>query len=254
MNEPQYNVSAIDASGCISNGWEMIKPNYWLYFGVSIVTLLMISCIPCVNIFIAGPVMGGVYFIYLKAMRNEAVDFGMMFKGFEKFVPLMIVGIVQSIPEIIAQVFRISVDIGRIGLTGSSRQMGDTGFAIASGVMIMAVIVGLIFVLIAAVWRILLMFAVPLVMDFDLSPIDAMKLSARAAMSNIGGLILLLILEFLIALLGFLAICFGFFFVLPIIYAANAFAYRQVFPWIESNFQNAPPPPASYDGGFGRGM
>src|SRR5829696_5834567 len=254
MNEPQYNVSAIDASGCISNGWEMIKPNYWLYFGVSIVTLLMISCIPCVNIFIAGPVMGGVYFIYLKAMRNEAVDFGMMFKGFEKFVPLMIVGIVQSIPEVIAQVFRFSVDIGRIGLTNGSRQMGDTGFAIASGVMIMAVIVGLVFVLIAAVWRILLMFAVPLVMEFDLSPIEAMILSARAATSNIGGLILLLILEFLISLLGFVAICVGFFFVLPIIYAANAFAYRQVFPWVERNFQNVPPPPGTYDGGFGRGM
>jgi len=254
MNEPQYNVSAIDASGCISNGWEMIKPNYWLYFGVSIVTLLMISCIPCVNIFIAGPVMGGVYLIYLKAMRNEAVDFGMMFKGFEKFVPLMIVGIVQSIPEVIAQVFRFSVDVGRIGLTNGSRQMGDTGFAIASGVMIMAVVVGLVFVLIAAVWRILLMFAVPLVMEFDLSPIEAMKLSARAATSNIGGLILLLILEFLISLLGFVAICVGFFFVLPIIYAANAFAYRQVFPWVERNFQNVPPPPGTYDGGFGRGM
>jgi hypothetical protein len=253
MNVPQYNASAIDASGCISNGWEMIKPNYWLYFGVSIVSLLMISCIPCVNIFIAGPIMGGVFFIFLKAMRNEPVDFGMMFKGFDKFVPLMIVGIVQAIPEIVAQIFRFSVDIGRIGLTNGSRQMGDAQFAIASGVMIFAVIAGLIFVIIAAIWRILLMFAVPLVMEFDLSPIDAMKLSARAAMSNAGGLILLLILEFLISLLGILALCFGVFFILPIVYAANAFAYRQVFPWVERNFQNTPPPPGSY-GDFGRGM
>lgn len=254
MNEPQFNSGAIDASGCISNGWEMIKPNYWLYFGVSIVSLLMISCIPCVNFFIAGPIMGGIYFIYLKAMRNEPVDFGMMFKGFEKFVPLMVVGLVQSIPEIIAQAFRFSVDLGRIGLTSGGRQMGDTQFAIASGVMIVAVLVGLVFVVIAAVWRVLLMFAVPLIVEYNLSPVDAMKLSARAAVSNVGGLILLLILQFLIALLGFVAICVGFFFVLPLIYAANAFAYRQVFPWIENNFQNVPPPPGSYDGSFGRGM
>ena len=106
MNVPQYNVSAIDASGSISNAWDLVKLNYWLYFGVSIVSLLMISCIPCVNIFIAGPVMGGIYFIYLKSMRNEPVDFGMMLKGFEKFVPQMIVGIVQSKTELNAQVFR----------------------------------------------------------------------------------------------------------------------------------------------------
>jgi hypothetical protein len=254
MNEPQYNAGAIDVSGCISNGWEMVKPNYWLFFGISIVSTLMIACIPCVNIFITGPVMGGVYFVYLKAMRNEPVDFGMMFKGFEKFVPLMIIGIVLSIPEIIAQILRFSIDIGRIGLTSGSGQIGDTQYAIATGAMIMAVAVGLVFFLIAAIWWTLLMFAVPLAMEYDLSAIDAMTLSARAVLSNLGGMILLRILLALLSLLGLMAICFGYFFILPIIYAAYAFAFRQVFPWVESNFQNVPPPPGTYDTGFGRGM
>jgi hypothetical protein len=43
-------------------------------------------------------------------------------------------------------------------------------------------------------------------------------------------------------------------FVIPIIYAANAFAYRQVFPNFEPNFQTAPPPPNVYGGNYGVGQ
>ena len=91
-------------------------------------------------------------------------------------------------------------------------------------------------------------------MEHDIGAIDAIKLSVRAATSNIGGLILLFILEFLVALVGLLALCIGIFFVIPIIYAANAFAYRQVFPLIEQNFNMNPPPPGAYGSSFGSGM
>ena len=64
---------------------------------------------------------------------------------------------------------------------------------------------------------------------------------------------MLFIFEFLLALAGVLALCIGIFFVIPIIYAANAFAYRQVFPWVRDNFNMAPPPPTAY-GDFGSGM
>jgi len=253
MNEPRYNAGAIDASACISNGWELIKPNYWMYFGITILTMLMVSCIPCVNFFIAGPVMGGLYFVFLRDMRGEPVDFGMMFKGFEKFLPLMIVGIVQSVPEIIAQILRITVDLGRLGLMGNS-ESSNAGFAMASGMMVLVALAIFVFVIIGVVWRVLLIFAIPLVMEHNLNPVAAMKLSAQAAMSNLGGLILLFILEFLIGMLGVIMLCVGIFFVMPILYAANAFAYRQVFPMVENIFQNIPPPPDTYDGNFGRGM
>jgi len=91
-------------------------------------------------------------------------------------------------------------------------------------------------------------------MEHDLGPVDAMKLSAKAATSNVGGLVVLFIFESLVALLGFLMLCVGLFFVMPIIYAANAFAYRQVFPLIEQNFQITPPAPTIYGSSYGRGM
>lgn len=84
-------------------------------------------------------------------------------------------------------------------------------------------------------------------MDRDLGPVDAMKLSAQAAMGNVGGIIVLFIFEFLISLLGAIMCGIGLLLVsIPIIYAANAIAYRMVFPRINDQFNYNPPPPGSY--------
>jgi hypothetical protein len=57
---PQFYKSAIDATGCISNAWNLIKPNYGMFLGVSVLSYVLIACIPCLNVFLMGPVMGGV--------------------------------------------------------------------------------------------------------------------------------------------------------------------------------------------------
>ncbi len=262
MNHIQFNSGAIDGSGCVSDGWELVKRNYGLFFGVSLVGMILAGCIPCVSLFLVGPIMGGLYYIFLRDMRGEPVDFGMLFKGFDKFVPLMVIGIVQSVPEIIGQILRITVDVGRIGLEGATgrgdlyQSSSDTfPIALASGMLVIIIIVAVILILAGIVWRVLLFFAIPLAMEHDLGAVDAMKLSARAAMSNVGGLIVLFIFEFLVALLGVIMLCIGILFVMPIIYAANAFAYRQVFPRLfDQQFRNVPPPPDVYGGSFGRGQ
>ena len=194
-------------------------------------------------------------------MRNEPVEFGMMFKGFEKFVPLMVIGLIQSIPAVIGQVIRFSVDMGQLGIN-AGRGSGDFDFfmasdqdvAIASGIMIVAVVVAIVFIIFAILWWMIFFFAIPLAMEHDLGAIDAIKLSAQASMANIGGLIVMMILSFLVALLGVLLCGIGVILIsMPIIYIANAFVYRQVFPFVDQQFNMTPPPPASY-GDFGRGM
>ena len=125
---------------------------------------------------------------------------------------------------------------------------------LASGLLVIVAIVALVLIVFGIAWRVLLFFAIPLALERDIGPVEAMKLSAKAAMSNVGGLIVLFIFEFMIALLGILALCIGIFFVIPIIYAANAFAYRQVFPLIEQHFNMSPPPPNAYGSNFSSGM
>ncbi len=186
MQNIQFFKGVIDAPGCISNGWNLLKPNYWMYFGIAIIAMILAGCIPCISLFLVGPVLGGVYFVILREMRGEPVEFGMMFKGFEKFVPLMVIGIVQSIPEIIGQILRITVDLGRLGLTGGGGrgngnffQSSDAAPLLAGGLLILAIVVGLVFLVIGITWRVLLFFAIPLAMEHDLGPVDAMKLSGK---------------------------------------------------------------------------
>ena len=78
--------------------------------------------------FIIGPILGGVYYVVLRDMRGEPVDFGMMFKGFDKFVPLMVIGLIQAIPEIIGQGLRVAGQFAQIGLGGKNKDfLTETG-------------------------------------------------------------------------------------------------------------------------------
>ncbi len=258
MTNNDFYPGAINAGDCVSNAWNLVKQNYGMYLGIALIGMILSGCIPCVSLFLVGPILGGIYYVLLREMRGEPVEFGMMFKGFEKFVPLMVIGLIQAIPEIIGQILRVVVQFGQIGLTGG-KDKGSQFFAsngselLAGGLLIVVAIVALVLIVFGIAWRVLLFFAIPIALERDLGPVDAMKLSAKAATSNIGGLIVLFIFEFLIALLGIIALCIGIFFVIPIIYAANAFAYRQVFPLIQQNFNMSPPPPNTY-GNFGSGM
>jgi hypothetical protein len=114
MNNIEYLSGAIDSGGCVSNAWDLVTRRFWLYIGVGLITMILIGCIPFVGSLLFGPVLGGFYYLVLRDMNNEPVDFGMMFKGFEKFVPLMVAGVVQAAPSIIATILQYTVDFARI--------------------------------------------------------------------------------------------------------------------------------------------
>jgi len=264
MTNLSYNSGAIDATRCIGDAWELVKRNIGLYIGVNFVGLLLIlvvSCIPFAGLFLTAPIMGGLVYIALRDMNNEPIDFGMLFKGFERFVPLMVVGLIQGIPAAIFTIFRFMFDIAsiltRMGSTPARRgdffQAADLS-GVMAGMSVLVILITLGFVIFSVVWGIIFFFAVPLVVDRNLGPIGAIKLSASAAMSNIGGLILLIILGVLINLLGMIVLCFGLLVSIPVTWVANTIAYRMVFPMLNQTYRNTPPPPSSYGSTFGQGM
>ena len=256
MNTIQYQSGAIDSGECVGNAWTLVTRRFWLYIGVAVVTMLFVGCVPFVGSLLFGPVLGGFYYIALRDMRGEPVDFGMMFKGFEKFVPLMVVGLIQAAPGLVATILQYTVDIARIaGDSSSDINFYQSRGAVLAGISTAIVIFAVVLALIGLVWSVALSFAVPLVLEHDLGVGDALVTSAKAALSNVGGMILLLILEILVMIAGILALCIGIFVAIPVVYAANVFAYRQVFPYFnQTNFNTGPPPPEAYGGSFGRGQ
>lgn len=262
MTYIEFQRGAISPGDCIGGGWNVVSTRFGMYLGIGLLTLILIGCIPLVNLFLMGPVLGGFYYVVLRDMRGEPVDFGMMFKGFERFVPLMVVGLIQSIPGIIFQIMQYTVDLARLaGLDklspagrGDFYQASSPDVGIATGLSLVFILFVIGFSLFSIVWNLAFQFAVPLIIEHDLGVGEAIKLSISAALGNLGGMIVLMLLEGLVAILGVLAICVGFFVAVPVIYAANAFAYRQVFPLIDQNFNMSPPPPNAYGSSFGSEM
>src|ERR1039458_4250886 len=85
----------LDIGRCVSDAWNLLKTNFGLVFGgVAIFMLIQIvisvlAQIPIVglvftvgNFIISGPLMGGVYYFLLKAIRRQPADIGDVFAGF----------------------------------------------------------------------------------------------------------------------------------------------------------------------------
>lgn len=251
----QFNSSAVSAGDCISDGWALIQPNYWLFLGITIVGLIIGGCIPCVSIFLSGPIAVGIYFALFTQMRGQPVEFGMMFKGFDKFLPAMVIGIIATLPEILGQGVRFSANItdllSRGGNQSDAVAQSLPNFAFSAGMIVLIIVFSLVAFVLGIAWKITFFFALPLLADHNLDIGEAIKLSARAGWANWGGLLLLFFFQFLVALVGVLMLCIGVLFVIPIIQASTAAAYRRVFPDNQLPFNNEPPRPDAYGGTYG---
>lgn len=73
------------------------------------------------------------------------------------------------------------------------------------------------------------------IVDRDLGVMDAFSYSASITTNNLMNLLMLGILSFCLIIVGFLALCIGYFFALPIVWLAGLVAYR----WMQSGFRAA---------------
>ena len=249
MDNIEVTEGTLDPTGCISNAWEALKPNYPLFLGMVVVfflILIVLGCLPFVGFILLGPLTCGIYYACLKQIRNEQVDFSMMFKGFEVFLPAMIVGLVISIPQIINQIINIGIFVASIGAGVSQNEE-----AIQATNMLSLGSYGIQFLLYIPMLLLSLVFffSYQLTIDRKVTALEAFKLSFAGLKKNLVSVIVLFILEILIGIAGMLVLCVGFFLVLPLIFMTSAEAYRQVFPSNDINTIDAPPAPNEYNMG-----
>src|SRR5687768_1321721 len=103
MNQIEFKTGVIRPVECMKEGWELIKDEYWLIFAITLVGMLIGGLIP-LGIGI-GAMFCGIYFVLLKKMNSERIEFGDLFKGFEYFLPGLIVTLVIIIPAVISVIF-----------------------------------------------------------------------------------------------------------------------------------------------------
>jgi hypothetical protein len=244
--EIPFRRNAVEPVQCIKGGWELIKNQYWLFVGMTLVGVLIGSAVPLG--ILLGPMMAGLYLTFFKARRGEPIEFGMLFKGFDYFGPSLIATLLHIVP-ILAIVlpayflFYISIFVSMAAQGGD-----EPNPAALIGVMAMFGIFWLVVLVVIIIISIGFAFAYPLIVDRKLQGFDAVKLSFRAAMSNFWRLLGMMLLTSLMSVAGVLVCYVGMFLVMPIAYAAIAKAYEQVFGLADgTEYSNLPPPPPMFN-------
>ena len=230
---------------CIREGWALIKEDYWLYFGITIVGLLIGGLVP---IILLGPMMVGIFLCLQGRQRRQPVEFGLLFKGFDQFVPGLIATVLKMIPIFIMLIPYYIFLFGMMAFTMPKGpdvspdqvrgfMMSFFGFEIIFflGIMIVSLAVEIFFML-----------AYPLIADKKMSGLEAVKLSFRAAKANFGGIVGLLLLNALFGFVGVLCCIIGVYFYLPVSIASQAVAYRRIFPDVATTYPAPPPPPGDW--------
>lgn len=247
MTTPEipYNRKAVDPVECIKAGWELVKPQYWLFVGMTFVAFFIGSAVPFG--ILMGPMMCGIYLTCFARRRREPIEFGLLFKGFDFFVPSLVATLLHALPIVAILIptyilFYASIVLALVAQGDNPNPLALLGVLATFSLVMLVVVVLIIIVSIGFT------FAYPLIVDRRLKGWDAVKLSFKAAMANFWRLLALGLLSGVMAMVG-MAFCYvGMYLVLPISYGAIASAYEQVFGLAYAReASDLPPPPPIFE-------
>lgn len=224
----EFNTGAIKPVECLREAWELIKGEYWLLFAISIVGGLIAGFTMYI---LLGAMVCGIFTCYLKKIDGEGpVNFDDLWTGFSYLGPSALATVVFVVPMVIYFVV-IFVTIYSPMIVALA--MGkDADPTVIMATFVGALLIDLVVAIIMTCIHSLMIFTFPLIVDRKLSSLDAIKLSARAALKNVGGIAGLIGINFVLVLLGQL-VCIGLYFVIPVITATSLVAYRKVFPRLQ---------------------
>ncbi len=203
---------------------------------------------------IVGAVAGAFFCGIYKSLANKAsggrAEFGDLFGGFQKFQPCLIVAAALSVFQFVVSLIGLAGGAA-LGLSafgsGMFTQNGQVNPAVFGGFFLAIIAFFLVILVVNLIASALTSFAYPLIADRNLSGSEALLLSIKSGFSNIGGLIGLLLILFLMAFVGALPCLLGLPFIAPILIAALFAAYQSVFGRTDNFYRDVPPSPPIFD-------
>ena len=294
----EYQSGAVRPVENISEGWNIIKNDYWTFFLMTLVFVVILIAASLIlglvsnaivfgvsavlglatkdagdagkvsaaiapqlvamviNIFtniivvtLSGALTCGLYSAISRKANSGVAEFGDLFSGFQKIQSCLIVAVVISVVQFIISIgfLLVGATVG-ISAFGMGMLVKDGKFdpSILGGLFLVIFLFAIVYILINLFISILTTFVYPLVAQRNLSGGEALMLSAKSGLGNIGGLILLSLLLGLMAIGGILVCGVGILFVLPIMLASVFAAYQSVFGKTGGFYQQNPPPPPNF--------
>lgn len=226
IRNPDFRKVTVRPIDLFKRGYTLLGDQYWLFLGIVFIGILVGSAVPFG--LLLGPMFVGIYLCFLDRERGQRVEFNTVFRGFDQFVDslvasliLVIGSFVMMIPVFIFMIILIVAPIIRAAQNGQRPPEPDIFAFLLIYPLIMFV---------SLVAYIPFLFTFQLIADRKLKGWQAVKLSARAAWLNLGGII-----WFLIVMMGLSVILMMMCYVPAILFMPISFAglfvlYREVFP------------------------
>jgi hypothetical protein len=258
----------LDIGGCISRGWNLVKENLaTLLVGFLIMMGVEIAAMGLLNVFtmafaksllhapiavrlgynyfftavfslVIGPLMGGLFLVYLKTIRRQATSVGEVFAGFQLAYAQLFLGalVVSLIVNACMLPFNIVWQLKAGPLLDQLQQLQNNNPAGAQDLLpqMMSAFLGALPVLLVCLipvtyltvcWQ----FTLPLIIDKQMTFGAAMKTSFKMVNRHWWQVFGLTVLAGLVSFSGVVACCIGLLFTVPIGIAAMMLAYETIF-------------------------
>jgi hypothetical protein len=230
LGTTEFQRRAVRPMECLTTGWRLIKDDYWLFFGITFVGMLIAGAIPFG--ILLGPMWCGIDICLLRRHDGQRVKFGHLFEGFNYFGPSFVATLFVIVPAIIAVlIIALVYIIAMFGFVVPQANQGGPPDAAFLGSFFG--VMGLYMIALTAVGTLMMapcIFMYGLIVERQMSGPEAFWTSIKAVFANFWGVLGLLILYTLLQFAGALLCFVGAYLIMPITFAAFAVAYRQVFP------------------------
>jgi uncharacterized membrane protein len=240
----------LDLLGCFSRGWELVKNNMGVLFVGALIYLLIegaiggLSSIPLIgslfsiaNFIISGPLIGGLFYLFIRVIRNEPAEVGDIFSGFRRgFGQLFLGTLVQALligvcllPFIIVFLVKFFPLIGHFQHLQPGTPPDRETMAALESILFTSLPVLLVCAIPAIYLSVSWKFTLPLIIDKELDFWTAMQTSRKQVGKHWWHVFGLTILISLLNVVGLMLCCIGLLFTLPVGIAALMFAYETIF-------------------------
>ena len=228
--DTEFRHGALRPLQCYREGWQLIRDDYWLFLGIGFLGTLIGYTIPFG--ILLGPIWCGFAICYLRRMAGERPSLADLFDGFRYFAPsagpsILLVTLVM-VAYVVIWFGYFAATMGVLfAEMGAGNGLGPA-FVAAFGGLTVLYTVGVV-----GAWVVLtspFIFLFGLIVERRMSGFAALWTSVRAIFANFWGILGLVAIELFLSTTGIFLGCFGWYFVVPVILAAEVVAYRQVFP------------------------
>ena len=226
----------LDVSLALSSGWALFKLHMGIMggaggvdFGILVAAGMVGAVIPFANIFVQGPLTGGLIILTLNLSRYNQADISDIFSGFKNYGWLLLVTLVQGavvvaaiVPGVIVMLLGGLLPLMQAQQAGERPEFGGTTIALISVGFLLLLVLGMIAAIFTYFWYFL-------VADKRGEFGEALAAGYRAGKMNFWSILGLSILIGLVVLVSVIPCGIGLIFSIPWSFAVMAKAYEQIF-------------------------